>query len=169
MFTRNRLCALAGPRFSATPDTLFDRMLDPEVKLGTSTPKADPSGDYAWQLFEKAEKLKAGAFATLSDKAMKLTGGPDSPPPPKGRNQYGAIVSAGVVDVFLTYCTNALAAQKEASELRIVQIPETLAVGADYGMTVMKGAGGPAQRLAKFILSEPGQTILSKYGFAAVR
>ena len=24
-------------------------------KLGTSTPKADPSGDYAWQLFEKAD------------------------------------------------------------------------------------------------------------------
>jgi hypothetical protein len=26
---------------------LLERMLDPNVKLGTSTPKADPSGDYA--------------------------------------------------------------------------------------------------------------------------
>src|SRR5262245_36570544 len=82
LFARNRLCALVAPGMSVTPDTLLERMLDPKVKLGTSTPKADPSGDYAWQVFEKAEKLRPGAFAALSGKALKLTGAPDSPPPP---------------------------------------------------------------------------------------
>lgn len=169
LFTRNRLCALTGPRAAVTSANLLERMLDPAVKLGTSTPKADPSGDYAWLLFEKAGKLRPGAFETLSAKAMKLTGGPDSPPPPKGRNQYGAIVSAGTADVFLTYCTNALAAKKEAAELEIVQAPEALAVGADYGMTVLKGASEPAQRFARFILSDSAQRILASHGFAAVK
>src|SRR5262245_19179820 len=63
LFARNRLCALVAPDVAVTPDMLLERMLDPKVKLGTSTPKADPSGDYAWQVFEKAEKLKPGAFA----------------------------------------------------------------------------------------------------------
>ena len=48
-------------------------MLDPAVKLGTSTPKADPSGDYAFEVFAKAEKLKPGANAALEKKALQLT------------------------------------------------------------------------------------------------
>lgn len=60
VFARNRLCALVAPGIDVTPDTLLDRFLDTRIKLGTSTPKADPSGDYAWQLFKKAEKIRAG-------------------------------------------------------------------------------------------------------------
>ena len=44
LFARNRLCALVRPGVSVTPATLLERMLDPQVKLGTSTPRADPSG-----------------------------------------------------------------------------------------------------------------------------
>lgn len=51
-------------------------MLDPSVKLATSTPKADPLGDYAWQLFEMADRVKPGATAALQAKALKLSGGP---------------------------------------------------------------------------------------------
>jgi ABC-type molybdate transport system substrate-binding protein len=45
MFTRNTLCAVALPRVGITTANLLDRLLDPGVKLGTSTPKADPAGD----------------------------------------------------------------------------------------------------------------------------
>src|SRR5262249_51166489 len=89
VFARNRLCALAAPGVDVTPETLLDRMLDPKLKLGTSTPKADPSGDYAWQLFEKADKIRPGAFATLDAKALKLVGGSSTPQPPPGRTLYG--------------------------------------------------------------------------------
>src|SRR5262249_3850658 len=82
-FARNRLCALARPELKVASDTLLERMLDPAVKLGTSTPKADPSGDYAFELFAKAEAVQPGARARLEAKALKLTGGPDSPQPPK--------------------------------------------------------------------------------------
>jgi ABC-type molybdate transport system substrate-binding protein len=167
LFARNRLCALASPRARVTTASLLERMLDPGVKLGISTPKADPSGDYAWALFERAEKVRPGAFAALSGKALKLTGGPGSPPPPKDRNQYGALVADGAADVFLTYCTNALAARRENPALEVVQIPANLAVGADYGLTVIRGAGDGAARFALFILSGEGQGILAGHGFAA--
>jgi ABC-type molybdate transport system substrate-binding protein len=89
---------------------LLDRMLDPAIKLGTSTPKSDPSGDYAWEVFRKADALRPGAFATLSAKALQLMGGPNSPPALPGRVLYGALVGDGKADIFLTYCTGARAA-----------------------------------------------------------
>jgi ABC-type molybdate transport system substrate-binding protein len=167
LFARNRLCALARPGLEVTPAALLDRILDPQVKLGTSTPKADPSGDYAWEVFRKAEKLKPGAFATLEKKALQLTGGPASPPAPQGRSVYGELLAQGTADIFLTYCTNALAAQRENSTQQIVTLPDALAVGADYGLTVMNGASAAAYQFAMFILSAEGQRTLAKHGFAA--
>jgi len=167
LFARNRLCALVRPGLDVTSASLLDRMLDPQLKLGTSTPKADPSGDYAWELFRKAEKIHAGAYAMLEKKARQLTGGPTSPPAPQGRSVYGDLIARGEADLFLTYCTNALAAQRENPALTIVQLPDTLAVGADYGLTVMNGASAPAQQFALFILSADGQRVLAKHGFAA--
>jgi molybdate transport system substrate-binding protein len=167
LFARNRLCALARPGLAVTPATLLDRMLDPQVKLGTSTPKADPSGDYAWEVFRKAEKLSPGAYATLEKKALQLTGGPSSPPAPQGRSIYGELVTQGAADIFLTYCTSALAAQRENPTQQIVALPDALAVGADYGLTVMNGASAPAYQFAMFILSAEGQRTLAKHGFAA--
>jgi ABC-type molybdate transport system substrate-binding protein len=164
-FALNQLCALAGPKVEVRPATLLERMLDPRVKLGTSTPKADPSGDYAWDLFAKAEKLKPGAQKALEAKALKLTGGPDSPPPPKDRNVYGVIVDRGDADIFLTYCTNAVLAKKEVPTLQIVAIPAALAVGAEYGLAVVKGARPDAERFAAFVLSSAGRDILARHGF----
>ena len=93
-------------------------------------------------------------------------GGPDSPPPPKDRNVYGMLVERGDADLFLTYCTNALEAQREVPSLAVVQVPDALAVGADYGLAVIKGARPEAERLAQYVVSAPGQAILSKYGFS---
>jgi ABC-type molybdate transport system substrate-binding protein len=64
LFARNQLCALVRPGLAVAPANLVDRMLESGVKLGTSTPKADPSGDYAWEVFRKADAQRPGAYAT---------------------------------------------------------------------------------------------------------
>jgi molybdenum ABC transporter molybdate-binding protein len=165
IFARNQLCAIAHEGLKITPATLLDTMLEPAIRVGTSTPKADPSGDYAFALFAKAEARKAGARATLAGKALQLTGGPTSEKAPAGKNQYAWVMASGKADVFLTYCTNAVLAQKEVPSLQIVQIPAELNVGAEYGMIVLKDAPMPATLLAHFILGEEGQAILLKHGF----
>ena len=167
MFARNKLCALTRPSVDASPDTLLEMMLRNDVKLGISTPKADPSGDYAWEVFAKADKIRPGAGAALDRKALKLTGGPDSAKAPAGRNQYAWVMESGQADVFLTYCTNAVLARKEAASLKSVALPPELSVGADYGLIVLKDAPPEASRLALFILSPDGQAILASYGFDA--
>jgi molybdenum ABC transporter molybdate-binding protein len=167
MFARNKLCALVRPGLKVDSADLLDRLLDINIKVGTSTPKADPSGDYAFEVFARADKVTPGAKAALEAKALKLTGAADSAKPPAGRVVYGWHVAEGRADIFLTYCTNVIAAQKQNPGQQIVQLPDELAVGADYGLTVVNGAPAAAQKFAEFILSADGQNILVGYGFAA--
>lgn len=167
LFARNELCAFVRPEIAVTPESLLERMLDPAIKLGTSTPRADPSGDYAFQVFARAEAVKPGAKAALEAKALLLTGGPESVPAPDGVSTYGHKLASGEADIFLAYCTNAAPIAKEQPGIRLVRLPPTLAVGADYGLTVMNGASPNAWRFAMFILSRDGQAILARHGFAA--
>ncbi len=163
LFARNRLCGLARPEVKVETGTLLDVMLNDGIRLGTSTPKADPAGDYAFALFEKS-----GHADALKAKALQLTGGPDSASPPEGRNPYAWVLDSDQADLFLTYCTNAVLAKKEVPGLQIVTIPENLSVGADYGLIVLNDAPDGAQALADYILSPKGQAVLSDYGFDAM-
>lgn len=166
LFTRNRLCALVKPGFGVDTETLLERMLDPNVKLASSTPKADPSGDYAFEVFAKAEAIKPGAKAALEKKALLLVGAADSAVPPAGRSAYAWHIAEGRADIFLTYCTNTIAAQKELAGAQLVALPDALSIGADYGLTVMNGASPAAQAFATYIVSAPAQKIMAGHGFA---
>ena len=167
VFTRNTLCALAQGTVAVTSDTLLGTMLQPQVRLGISTPKADPAGDYAWALFQKAEALQPGATARLETKALQLTGGGNSAQAPAGRNTYAWVMEQNRADVFLTYCTNAVAARAEVPSLQVVAVPEALQVGAAYGLTVRAGAPAQAQAFAQAVLQPPAQAVLRRLGFAA--
>jgi len=167
MFARNKLCAIAQPGVVVNTTSLLDVLLNPKTRVGTSTPKADPSGDYAWELFRKANKVRAGAFGILDSKAMKLTGGRGTTKAPKDRNLYGWIMESNKADLFLTYCTNAVRAKKEVPSLKIVTVPEALSVDAEYGVTVLKGAPKAAEELKSYILSADGRKVLAQYGFDA--
>ncbi len=169
-FARNALCALAAPSFALEGRTLLQRLLDDAVRVGTSTPKADPSGDYAFELFERAEAgglTPAGGAARLKAKALQLTGGPNSPPPPKDRNVYGALVAGGQADVFITYCTNAATARGEQPQLQVLALPEGVNVSALYGLAVLRPVSAHARRFADYLLTGDGQRRLRAFGFAA--
>jgi molybdate transport system substrate-binding protein len=171
-FTRNALCALTALPMEVRDDNLVSILLNPAVKLGISTPRADPSGDYTWQMFERIEATGAGPKGSadaLKAKALQLTGGPNSPAPPADRNVYGMQASNGQADIFITYCTNAAIARAEVPSLRIVPIAAAINVSADYGMTVAGNAPPAAQAFAAHMLSPTGQAALQRAGFASVK
>ena len=168
-FAGNALCVLVTPSFSLQGKSLALRLLDADVRLGTSTPGADPSGDYAFTMFERIESSGAagpGSAAALKAKALQLTGGPGSPAPPAGRNVYGQLVASGRADAFVTYCTNAIAARREHPALRMLPVPETINVSARYGLALLEPASAEAQTYAQFLLGRNGQAILAVHGFA---
>lgn len=167
-FARNALCALAAPGFSLEGRSLAERLLDERVRVGTSTPRADPSGDYAFTMFERIESTgasPAGSAQRLKRKALQLTGGPASPPPPPDRSVYGMLMQQGAADVFVTYCTNAAQARREVPSLRVLDVPEAINVSATYGLAVLSGASPSAERFVDFLLGPAGQAVLAAHGF----
>ena len=165
VFARNQLCALTQANLNLTPDRLLDALLDPAIRLGASTPNADPAGDYAWALFRRADAVRAGAYGILERKALQLTGGPTSPKAPAGRGTYAWVMDQGQADIFLTYCTNAVAAQAEVPRLKIVAVPPDLQVYADYGLTVRRASHPAAQAFADALLAPSAQAVFARYGF----
>jgi molybdate transport system substrate-binding protein len=164
MFTRNRLCALGRGDLHLTSDTVLDRMLDPAVRVATSTPGADPGGDYAWAVFARAEAVHPGAQAILQQKALKLVGGPDSKPLVPGRGLVQGIFISHSADVMLGYCSSGEAVLRDLPDLVNVPLPATLTVGPAYGLVVLSDHPLAAQ-FALYVLSEQGQAILQRHGF----
>ena len=167
-FTRNRLCAVARPAVGLSTDNMLDRLLDPKVRLATSTPGADPGGDYAWAVFARAEAVHAGARATLEAKAMPLFGGgPKTPLLVPGQGAIQGIFLANRADVAFTYCSGAPAVARDVPGLAVVALPADISVGPAYGM-VLLNAKPLTVRFAAFIMSEQGQSILKAHGFDPV-
>jgi molybdate transport system substrate-binding protein len=163
-FTRNRLCAMARPAVGLTPSNMLERLLDPGVRLATSTPGADPAGDYAWAVFARADSVHAGARAALETKAKQLFGGPATPLLVPGKGAVEGVFLADQADVALAYCSGAPAVAREVAGLDIVPLPPELSVGPAYGM-VLLNAKPVTLRFALFVMSEAGQAVLKAYGF----
>jgi molybdate transport system substrate-binding protein len=167
-FTRNRLCAVARSAAGLTTADMLDRLLDPAIRLATSTPGSDPSGDYAWAVFARAEAVRAGARAALEAKAQKLYGGgAKTPPLVPGQGAVEGIFLADRADVTLAYCSGAAGIAGTVPGLAIVPLPPELAVGPAYGMVVLD-AKPVASRFATFVMSEAGQAVLKAHGFDPV-
>ena len=166
LYARNELCATGKQSLGLTSHTLLDRLLDPAVRLGTSTPKADPAGDYAWQMFKRAEAVRPGSAKALDAKADQIVGGPNNSAPVGGKHPVAAAFASDKIDVFLGYCSGDL--HKTEPGLVQVQLPPELAVGAAYGMGVLKQAGPGARAFALYVVSLAGQSILRDHGFVPV-
>ena len=164
MFTRNALCAFATPKVGLTQANFIDRLVDPTVKLGTSTPKADPAGDYTWLMFHRAEALHQGAYAALDAKAQKIVGGPT----PVSGDPVAEGFKSGTIDVMIGYCSGRERMAKAVPGLQAVEPPKEIAAGPEYGLAILGGANPRTDDLALYLLSPEGQQVFAQYGFAPV-
>lgn len=135
-FAQNSLC-LFGKRSALAGRSVLEAMLTPENRLGTSTPKADPGGDYAFSVFERAESVLPGSGLALRSKALTLVGGNDTPKGTGGRSPVLELFAADKVDIFLGYRTTALDVTSQGPDLEFLELPEELAVCARYGAVAL--------------------------------
>lgn len=167
-FARNHLCAVVRPGLKTTTATILDTLLNPSVRVSTSNPQDDPGGAYAWAMFQRAEAIRPGSRAKLEAKAIKIGNGPGLIAVPAGtKNTVAWLITDKQIDVFVSYCTNGRQAAAALPGISTIELPPSLAVTANYGMTVLNGARPEASRLALFILSSAGQKILGEAGFDA--
>ncbi|MFF9551268.1 substrate-binding domain-containing protein [Methylobacterium fujisawaense] len=166
-FARNRLCVLARSDLGLTPETLLDRLLQPDLRLATSTPGADPGGDYAQAVFDRAEAAHPGAKATLEKKALRLLGSPNTMLPIAGRSPSATVFLGNNADALLYYCSGQGGTLQEAPGLALIPLPPELSVPAIYGMALITD-NPDAMRLALFLVSEKGQAILARHELGSV-
>jgi molybdate transport system substrate-binding protein len=167
-FTRNSLCAVARPAVGLTTDNMLERLLDPAVRIATSTPKNDPMGDYTWAMFARADAVKPGARAILEAKAHQLVGGgAKTPPPVAGKGAIEGIFLADQADVMPIYCSEVQALQAQVSGLVSAALPAALNVEPAYGMIVLDPKP-VTLRFVAFVMSEQGQAVLRAHGFDPV-
>lgn len=161
-FARNRMCFVSRRSVGLMPENLIDRLLTPGVRLKTSTPLADPAGDYAWTILDHIDALHPGAGAILKQKAqatMNLQPNPSTPI----RNRAAALFLSNQVDVSITYCSGAATLLKQVPELTSFVVPPRLDPHPLYGLAILS-ARPEVLRLALYLLSAKGQAIIAREG-----
>ena len=163
LFARNTLCAQVKSDTPISSDNIVDYLLKPGTRIGTSTPKSDPGGDYTWTFFQRLDKQHPGAYAALTAKAQQLYG--SVPDPTKPRVSIQALIADDKLDASIGYCSGAKKSDNTA--LKSIALPVPAPV-ADYGLTISRKAGTAAAEFALFVLSPAAQHVLADYGFIAI-
>ena len=159
---------LARPSLGLDQANFLDRLLDPTVRIATSTPGTDPLGTYSWEVFARAEALKPGARAILEAKAKRLVGGGEKTPPlVPGKGAVEGIFLSDQADIMLIYCSAVPALQSEIPSLTSIKVPAALTVEPADGMVILNSKP-VALRFVAFVMSEEGQAILRSHGFEPV-
>jgi ABC-type molybdate transport system substrate-binding protein len=161
-FARNRMCIVSRRSAGVTATNLVDRLLANGTRLKTSTPVADPSGDYAWSIFKKVDAIRPGAQGILERKAQASMGLVAKPATP-GQSAAAALFAADAIDMSITYCSGFSALEKELPGLTGLPVPPELDPHPVYGVAVLS-TKPQVLRLALFLLSEKGQAIIAKQG-----
>ena len=168
LFARNSLCALARPNLEIDQANLLDKLLDPAVRIATSTPGADPLGTYSFEVFARAEALKPGARATLEAKAKKLVGGGEKTPPlVPGKGAVEGIFESDAADVMLIYCSAIPTIKREMPTLTSIKVPAALTVEPVDGL-ILLNSKPVALRFVAYVMSEEGQAIIRSHGLEPI-
>lgn len=162
VFARNRICIVSRRAAGITSANLVERMLKPELRIKTSKPVADPAGDYAWSIFDRIEALRPGKGRILKEKAERLMEA-KAPAASAEQSPTAALFAADQIDLAITYCSATASLEHELSGLTSFEVPAALDPHPLYGLALLSNRP-EAMRVALFLLSEDGQSIVAKAG-----
>jgi ABC-type molybdate transport system substrate-binding protein len=147
-FARNRMCIVTRRSAHITSANFVERMLKPEIRIKTSKPVADPSGDYAWAIFERIESLHPGKGKILKEKAERL-------------------MDAKAANARPDESPTATRLEHDLPELTSFEVPAALDPHPLYGLALLSNKP-EAMRVALFLLSERGQALIAKAGLVPI-
>jgi molybdate/tungstate transport system substrate-binding protein len=168
-----------------TPSNWYKVLAEPGVRIGRSNPAADPSGYQVLQMLQLAQ----GYYHDPGLSAAVLKNSPDSSVAETETSLLAALQS-GQIDYLAIYKSNALEehlkyialpAQVNLSDSSMAAAYAKVTVNAGslgnltakpiiYGLTIPSNAPDPAvaQKFISFVLSPPGQAIMSSNGFVVI-
>lgn len=162
-FARNRFCVIARADLGLTMENFLEILSDPSITIGTSTPGDDPSGDYAFDVFDNIEASHPGLGKAMKARSRQLVGGRNLPPAAPSAGP-GSLIADGKVDVMASYYSNARLVEDNAA-FSVVDVPSKYAPIVNYGLCIRRDAPLAAQLFRDFLLGDVGQGILRASGF----
>jgi molybdate transport system substrate-binding protein len=159
-FARNRMCLYASRRIGVTANNLVARLLVSNLRIKTSAPVADPSGDYAVAIFDRLDRLHPGSGKILRHKADALRMALKGDPPGAVAAQF----KTNRIDAMIGYCSASATLEKDMPDLDAIPFPAALGPAPIFGLALLTDRPA-ALRAALFVLSEPGQALLTRAGF----
>ncbi len=161
-FAANRLCLVARRSLGLTAANLVPRLLAKDVRIRTSTPIADPSGDYAMAMFDLMDAAHPGAGKRLranADAQMAVSapgGGP-------GATTTASLFGARLIDVAVTYCSASGELAASSPDLVSIPVPAAFDPKPLFGLALLSSRPA-ALRLALLLLSDDGQAAVLAAG-----
>ena len=163
LFARNELILTVKNSPQTVGKEWLELLSDSALRLGTSTPECDPSGDYTWQLFDHIEASHPGLGESLKRRAMQLVGGRDTLTLPPGVIASSWLLREGWADLFIGYAHYATALVGE-TDIRSVSIPAPWNIRCEYYVTQLEESDA-ARQFCQFMLAQDGQRCLHDAGF----
>ena len=114
------------------PDDAVSLLRMPGLRIGMSTPAADPSGDYALQLFDRLAQRAPQGDAELRKRTHIVTGGGEDTPIVHPDGVYVGVVQQDRVDLMLAYRTICLEACSKEPNLTYLTFPPDIEVRARF-------------------------------------
>lgn len=158
----NSLCIVSRPGLEISAQDLHRQLVDPSLRLATSTPVSDPMGDYTWQFFRKLDATHPGTYDRLNAKALKLSGA--IAPAPGSKPPYVKAFEDDKADAYVMYCTNAASTLTALPTLRVMRIPDAFNVRSEYGVGAAPGSK-TAQAFVDYLFHPNAQAIFQRLGF----
>lgn len=158
-FAFNRLNLTARKTAATDNDDWLTLLANPALRLGTSTPGCDPSGDYTWELFTRLDA--AYPEMELKSRAQMLVGGRESLVVPAGEIASAWLIRQDLTDLFIGYAHYANALE-HTDDLRILPLPLVYQTRCEYQLALIAPR---AAALAQFIVGPQGQAFLHQAGF----
>lgn len=144
-----------------TSANMFSKLMDKNISLTTSTPHADPAGDYTWKMFRLIDKKYPGAFKKIVSHANHLVNAAFIIP----------FLINGNTDIGILYTSQVLEIKRQGTKINIIPIPPKYNTKAKFTASVLNESG--RKRLAgefiNLLFSKQGKKILKFWGFTPVR
>ena len=144
-----------------TSSNLIQKLMDPNVTLTTSSPHADPAGDYTWKVFRIINKHIPGAFKKITGHANHLLDAALVMP----------VLESGNTDLGILYTSQLLELKRNGAKINIIPIPKKYNTKAKFTASVLNQSKYKSldEDFIKLLFSKKGKKILKYWGFSPVK
>lgn len=167
VFAQNRMVLVLRPGLEGAAEDPLDWLAQPGLRIGMSTPGADPSGDYAAAFLHALASARPELHRALAPRVSSLFGGSLPDPARRGHSPAVEGLRAGLADLLIVYATTARRMIRDVPGARVLPLPENLSPPTQISASRRATLGGddPAQAFLDALQMPPAQSLLAEAGF----